>query len=279
VIYVKILFLIFLTTNIQANTICMKRCSCKKNELKIDENYSLHKSSKKTKFVKCQPVVSMKKINACLKAMMKTNKDCKCDKKTRCLTEEEKLLATLDVTTRAPMGCGYKWKGFNSKRYRTAVANFIKNDKIDCMHSMCTSAVFLAFIAHLKKLKEDGKISQAKFNDLSKFGGKAYKILNNAADPSSLVKKYGLGKGIVVHASSGKIGRSKKIPKAGDIVQLWRKNKSGHSVIFKGFADEDGDGRNDLICYWSSQGSTKGFGNRCENISVIDRMLIGSLNG
>jgi hypothetical protein len=45
----------------------------------------------------------------------------------------------------------------------------------------------------------------------------------------------------------------------GDLVQLWRKNGSGHSVIF---IERDGDS----FYYWSTQKSTNGIGYRFEGV-------------
>jgi hypothetical protein len=60
------------------------------------------------------------------------------------------------------------------------------------------------------------------------------------------------------------IGRRVKADEArpGDFLQFWRTNKGGHSVVFLGWVEEGG--RRVGIKYRSSQGSTKGIGDRVE---------------
>jgi hypothetical protein len=48
----------------------------------------------------------------------------------------------------------------------------------------------------------------------------------------------------------------------GDFLQFWRTNKFGHSVVFLGWIEEGG--RRVGFRYRSSQGSTKGIGDRVE---------------
>lgn len=50
----------------------------------------------------------------------------------------------------------------------------------------------------------------------------------------------------------------------GDFVQLWRRNRSGHSVVFIAWV-RDGKGRRTGIRYWSTQPGTKGIGYRVEH--------------
>jgi hypothetical protein len=59
--------------------------------------------------------------------------------------------------------------------------------------------------------------------------------------------------------------------KAGDFVQFWRNNGSGHSVIFLGWNEKDG--KRVGIKYRSSQGSTKGIGNTTETIGSGTREI------
>jgi hypothetical protein len=55
----------------------------------------------------------------------------------------------------------------------------------------------------------------------------------------------------------------------GDFLQFWRTNKSGHSVVFLDWAEEDG--RRVGFKYRSSQGSTKGIGDRVEYFVDAER--------
>jgi hypothetical protein len=50
--------------------------------------------------------------------------------------------------------------------------------------------------------------------------------------------------------------------RAGDFVQLWRGDGSGHSVVFRGW--ERADGRIVGLRYWSTQKATDGIGERVE---------------
>ena len=54
----------------------------------------------------------------------------------------------------------------------------------------------------------------------------------------------------------------------GDFLQFWRTNKSGHSVVFLEWVEEDG--RRVGFKYRSSQGSTKGIGDRVEYFADAD---------
>jgi hypothetical protein len=63
-----------------------------------------------------------------------------------------------------------------------------------------------------------------------------------------------------------KLGIGKRIDpdkaRPGDFLQFWRTNKSGHSVVFVDWVEQDG--RRVGFKYRSSQGSTKGIGDRVE---------------
>jgi hypothetical protein len=53
--------------------------------------------------------------------------------------------------------------------------------------------------------------------------------------------------------------------RAGDFVQLWRADKSGHSVVLLA-VERDKDGAPSALRYWSTQKSTNGIGERVEKI-------------
>ncbi len=86
-----------------------------------------------------------------------------------------------------------------------------------------------------------------------------------------------------------KLGIGKRIDPedaaSGDFLQFWRTNKSGHSVVFLGWVEEDG--QRSGFKYRSSQGSTKGIGNQAEYFTgvpgadgkvVRERMYVCRLN-
>jgi hypothetical protein len=70
-----------------------------------------------------------------------------------------------------------------------------------------------------------------------------------------------------------KLGIGKRInpddARPGDFLQFWRTNKSGHSVVFLDWVKHDG--RRIGFKYRSSQGSTKGIGDRVEYFADADR--------
>lgn len=71
---------------------------------------------------------------------------------------------------------------------------------------------------------------------------------------------------------SRKLGRAIANPdeaRAGDFVQLWRKNGTGHSVVFLEWK-KGGDGKVKGIKYWSTQKSTNGIGEREERVAGDD---------
>ncbi|MBI3272981.1 MAG: hypothetical protein HYZ53_28590 [Planctomycetes bacterium] len=55
----------------------------------------------------------------------------------------------------------------------------------------------------------------------------------------------------------------------GDFVQLWRRNGTGHSVVFLEWK-RDAQGRARALRYWSTQKSTKGIGEREEPLTGKD---------
>jgi hypothetical protein len=277
------LLIIFTSPYIKADSrLCTQAdaCKCKSGEVTMPEVYATPGRGNKNTMYSCVPGLNPKKFLSCMSKLTEPVQECNCDEKIECVNDSGNLPPSLYTAMIAPADCKYKWKGFSMSTYKKVVTNYkADNSQIACTHSMCTSAVFLAWVNIQRKQLEKGKISRAEFDKRTKPGGKAYQILNSAAEPNELVEAYGLGKGTVQYASDGKIGKTNNLPKAGDLVQLWRKNSSGHSVVFKGFRDSNGDGRNDQLCYWSSQKKTNGYGNRCESINDMDRILIGSLNG
>lgn len=279
--------LIFISLNVHANTVtrlysCKDTCECEAPMVSAKEQFVFAPSNQKQNVLACHLstddiktaldcVSNMgKNIISCGERGASSNGSNACDNlSTKFYYPETYLLAN-----KAPKNCGYEWKNFNVSQYRGVVRLLLKEGKVACTKSMCTSAAFLALVEKAKALYRDKKISKAKFEELTTPYGAAYKILNNNAEPNELFEKYGLGSGHVIYPAESK-SKEWKIPQAGDITQIWRKNNSGHSVVFKGFLDKNGDGKNDHICYWSSQTRTNGYGNVCEKISDVDRILVG----
>lgn len=191
------------------------------------------------------------------------------------------LPPTLIACYEAKRNCGFGWKNFRTDgNYKKFYKNLraIKEDRSPlCYKSMCTSTTFEAFVMHMKQALLKGKITQEQFEKHTKWknGSLGYDHINLNATPDALVEELGIGSGHQQHRSE--LG-SNNIPKTGDLIQLWRRSGSGHSAVFKGLVDIDGDNKNDLLCYVSSQSSTNGVGENCEEIKGLDRVLIGSLD-
>lgn len=59
----------------------------------------------------------------------------------------------------------------------------------------------------------------------------------------------------------------------GDFVQLWRHNGSGHAVIFVSWERDKKSKQITALRYWSTQGSTKGIGERLEKIGSGEKEI------
>ncbi len=82
-----------------------------------------------------------------------------------------------------------------------------------------------------------------------------------ARGPGDALEAYHLGR---------KVTPDEALP--GDFVQIWRHNKSGHSVIFVGW-QYDNEGRRKAIHYWSTQTGTQGINFVSESIGPADSMV------
>lgn len=268
-----------LASSVTRLTACDASCECEAPMVSSKEQFVFAPQNQKQNVLACHlSALDIKRALDCVTSMGESMVSCgeapsednSCDN----LESHFQYPTTYQLADKAPQGCGYEWKNFNVPEYRKVVGRLLDEGKVSCTKSMCTSATFLALVEKAKDLYKNNKISKAKFNELTTPYGKAYQILNNNAEPNELFEKYGLGSGHVIYPDESK-KKEWKVPQAGDITQIWRKNNSGHSVIFKGFLDKDGDGKNDHICYWSSQTRTNGYGNVCEKISSVDRILVG----
>ncbi len=109
----------------------------------------------------------------------------------------------------------------------------------------------------LKAMQDSGLLKDLDDKQLADFkqiwyGAKDYKKGDKESLSTAALQKYGLGYE-VPHESA----------KPGDIAQIWRKNGSGHSVIFKDWVYDD-DKNVVGIKYRSTQKATKGVGDRTE---------------
>jgi hypothetical protein len=254
-------------------------CNCELPFLVTSESFTIAPSSTQKTIATCElNLLDINKVIGCVLPETSISKQlCKIKDKIDC----ENLNINSTPITYSPSiaskkNCGYKWKGFSLRKYRVQVKKWKESGVLTCNESMCTSATFLALISHAKFKMENGEMSQEEYDAISTVGGDAYKMLNTAAEPNELVERFGLGEGHVIHIADAALDES-PVPTKGDIVQLWRNTGSGHSVVFKGLLDSNNDGVSDKFCYWRSQKRTDGFGNSCEDISKINRLLVGHL--
>ena len=258
---------------------CNATCECEAPMVSAKEQFTFAPNNQKQNVLACHlSALDIKKALECVSHMGEKIIVCgeTSTRKNACddVASSFKYPATYKLGDKAPKNCGYAWKDFNVPEFRQVVTKLLDQDVVACSKSMCTSAAFLALVEKAKALHQANKISDAVFRELTTPFGKAYQILNTSAEPNQLLEKYGLGSGHVIYPAESKT-KEWDIPQAGDITQIWRTNNSGHSVVFKGFLDKDGDGKNDHICYWSSQTRTKGYGNVCEKLTSVDRLLVG----
>jgi hypothetical protein len=191
---------------------------------------------------------------------------------------EKKSSTLLEIVENFPPDCGYNWSKFNLNSYKDLVTQFLQDGTVLCdpkgHPTMCTSAVYLAFLIQIKRLKEEGKLSQAKYESLTKFPGDSWKYLNNQARPDLLLQDNNLGIGKRLRRGEFP---SKNWPKEGDLVQLWRDNHSGHSIVFSGYLTNS-QGKAIGICYWTSNIKTNGYGKMCEDLGAINRLIVARFN-
>lgn len=246
------------------------RCACPPNTTKVASPYSIDQADMPGEVWRCLSMTSTLNNSVlsspgCLGTPPYVCRSCIESK-----TPGEDFYAK--VSLQFPKGCGYAWKKFNAVSFKETVATFLKDGIINCSkrhQSMCTSATFLAFLLKVKELVSEKKLSETQIEEWADLHGPVWPLLNDQARPDLLLKNLNLG--------DGRILRNHEIPTdhwpaQGDIVQIWRKNRSGHSVVFSNFL-KNPEGKNIGICYWASSQSTNGYGERCEPIEKVDRLI------
>ena len=194
-----------------------------------------------------------------------------------------------------PKNCGYDLATFDLSTYQDTVDTLLKTGKVLCgkvitpakppeqpkatvsIHSsMCTSATFLFFMMQSQIWVDEGKITKEKLiDDWSSIPSGPWDIINVQARPDLLAQVAKFADGTPVGTS--KTLYEKDLPNAdwpapGDYVQIWRKNISGHSVVFEGYLKNPA-GKTVGICYWASNPMTNGYGKLCEDLSGIKSMI------
>src|SRR3954471_23372096 len=146
-----------------------------------------------------------------------------------------------------PDGGGYELKG-------TGVPEEISfNNKIILAKGKATFCSGFTFAVAMKAATERGLLKGKTTEQVQAFQKEWYGATKESGETQSAyaLKKLGIGKPV-----------SFEDAKAGDFLQLWRTNKSGHSVVFLEWVTDAG--RPIGVKYRSTQTSTNGIGDRTE---------------
>ena len=159
----------------------------------------------------------------------------------------------LAVARSFPNGGGYsvKWTGSGSpEEVRHNDTRILA--KCDPDGTYCSGFTFAVV---MRTAKELGLLKDKSVDDVKKFQKSWY---GNSKDQDTrerqcavAVEELGIGKAV-----------ESKDAKPGDFCQLWRNDKSGHSVVFLEWVEENG--KRVGFKYRSSQKGTKGIGDRTE---------------
>ncbi len=162
---------------------------------------------------------------------------------------------TLEVARAYHDGGGYdnNWKG-------TGVPQEIrfKNERI-LAKGKGTYCCGFTFAVAMGVAQERGLIADKRPEEIRAFQKQWYGATEESREIqcAMAVDKLGIGKRIEPDEA-----------RPGDFLQFWRTSKSGHSVVFLDWAEQDG--RRIGFKYRSSQGSTKGIGDRVEFFADAD---------
>ncbi len=245
-------------------------CTCPTKTIELKANYYNDPEDLPGKILRCYSLEGSLQSPLLVSPACLGNSPASCDPCVDSSTPGGSYYASLLKTF--PKGCGYSWKKFSSSGFKETVREFLKSGKVLCSkrhQSMCTSATFLAFLMKAKQLVKERKLTLEQVEQWADLKGPAWPILNDQARPDLLLKEMSLG--------DGRVLRQKEIPTdnwpaQGDLVQIWRKDRSGHSVVFSNLL-KSADGQVLGLCYWASNKSTNGYGEKCEPIEKVDRLI------
>lgn len=153
-------------------------------------------------------------------------------------------------------GGGYKWSSTGVPK-----SIYFKDSEILAKSEEGTFCSGYTFTVAFDALEKRGLIKNLTVDQIKWLQKNWYGTNDVSAETQCLysLEKLGLGKK-VDHSDA----------QAGDFVQFWRNNKSGHSVIFLDWV-RDHSGKITGIKYRSTQKSTNGIGDRTETIGSGDR--------
>jgi hypothetical protein len=149
-------------------------------------------------------------------------------------------------------GGGYKWKGSGAPEEIS-----FKGERI-LPKGESTHCSGFTFAVVMKVAEERGLLADKSPDQIRAFQKDWYGATKESGETQCAfaVERLGIGKQITPDKA-----------RAGDFLQLWRTNKSGHSVVFLEWIK---DGRRPIgVKYRSTQTSTDGIGNRVEYFADV----------
>jgi hypothetical protein len=158
----------------------------------------------------------------------------------------------VDVARTIPDGGGYEWKG-------TGVpANIIHLGQPVLAKGKHTYCSGFTFAVVMKAAAERGVLRDKSIDDVRHFQKNWYGATPESAETQCVYAMQQLGIGQPIRQQDAQ---------PGDFLQIWRSNKSGHSVVFLGWVEENGQPIG--IKYRSSQKATDGIGDRVEYFAGV----------
>jgi hypothetical protein len=151
-----------------------------------------------------------------------------------------------------PDGGGYEWKG-------SGVPEDVRfNDTLILPRGKATYCSGFTFAVAMKAADERGLLKNKTIEQVRGFQKDWYGATKESGESQCVyaLEKLGIGRPVTI-----------KNAKPGDFLQLWRTNKSGHSVVFLEWATDAG--RPVGVKYRSTQTSTNGIGDRTEYFTGI----------
>ena len=158
----------------------------------------------------------------------------------------------IDIARRFPDGGGYEWKG-------SGVPEDVRfNGKIILAKGKATYCSGFTFAVVMNAAGERGLLKSKTTEQVQAFQKEWYGATKASSESQCAyaIEKLGIGKAVPT-----------KDAKPGDFLQLWRTNKSGHSVVFLEWISEAG--RPIGVKYRSTQKSTDGIGDRVEYLTGV----------
>lgn len=181
-----------------------------------------------------------------------------------------KTSGVAEIAHAFPNGGGYEWKG-------TGVSEEIRFDgKTILAKGKSTYCSGFTFAVAMKAAAERDLLKDKSVDQVREFQKEWYGSTKESGETQCAyaLQKLGIGQQVAT-----------KDARTGDFLQLWRTNKSGHSVVFLEWVSAGG--RPIGVRYRSSQTATDGIGDRVEYFAGVpgkkgavdpQRMYFGRLN-